>query len=218
LADATGNAAIVRQGIFEHKTRHAGLSPACQIVMDLAEAVFAVIVIGVDDDKGGMDQLFGRQDRLAGAPGLGAPFGKLAGDIMQVLESVVHRNAVIGTDSSHAVPDGLPERSLDVFTNYKNNMVEASLHGVMDGIVHNDMPAGVHRFQLLDAAAKAGANACGHDEQSCVHVFSFLVPLDCYAPYILSTAQMVWKISFQSSQKFRSCMYLRSSSIHSSKV
>ena len=132
--------------------------------MDFAEAVFAVIIIGVDDDKGGVDQIFGRQYCLAGAPGLGAPFGKLAGDIMQVLESVVHRNAVSGTDSSHAVPDGLPERSLDVFTNYKNNMVEASLHGIVDGIVHNDMSAGVHGFQLFNAAAKTRADACGHNE------------------------------------------------------
>src|SRR5699024_2109176 len=149
---------------FEHKTRHAGFSPVCQVVMDFAEAVFAVIIIGVDDDKGGVDQIFGRQYCLAGTPGLGTAFGKLAGDVMQVLENVVHRNPMGGTDSSHAVPDGFPERSLDVFTNYKNDMVETRFDGVMDGIIHDDMSAGVHGFQLFNAAAKTRADACGHNE------------------------------------------------------
>ena len=45
--------------------------------MDLAEATFAVIIIGVDDDKGGVDHVFSCQHCLAGAPGLGAAFGKL---------------------------------------------------------------------------------------------------------------------------------------------
>ena len=39
-----------------------------------------------------------------------------------------------------------------------------------------------------------------------------------HTPYIRNTTPTVWKISFQSTQKLRSRMYWRSSSIHSSKV
>ena len=82
FADTAGDAAIVRQGILEHKARHTGLTALCQVIVDLAKAIFAVIVVGVDDSKRCMDQIFSRQDRLTGAPGLGTAFGKLAGDVV----------------------------------------------------------------------------------------------------------------------------------------
>ena len=142
--------------------------------MDLAEAVFAVIIIGVDDAKRRVDQPFGRQNSLAGAPGLGAALRQGAGDVAQVLEGVVHRHAMGGADRRDAVPNGLAELSLDVPADHKNDVVETRLDGVMDGIIHDDVATGIHRLQLLDAAAKARSDTGGHDEQSCVHTFPFL--------------------------------------------
>ena len=79
-----------------------------------------------------------------------------------------------GADRSDAVSDDLSKLSLDVPADHKNDMVETCLDGVVDRIVHDDVAAGVHRFQLLDAAAKARADTGGHDEQSRVHTFPFL--------------------------------------------
>ena len=137
--------------------------------MNGPEALLAVVVIGIDHNERRVHHLFGGQHRLAGAPGLGPPLGEGPRDVVQVLEGVVHRHPMGGADGGNPVADDLPEFRFDVPADYKDHVAEPGLDGVMNRVIHDDMAGGVHRFQLLDAAPKAGADAGSHNEQCRFH-------------------------------------------------
>ena len=144
------------------------------------QTLFSVIVICIDDHERRFQHLFCGQHRLPCAPGLCAPFRELTRDIVQILEGIVHRHALRCTHGSDPVPDHLPELCLDVLADHEYHMVEPCLDRIMDGIIHNDMPPAVHRLQLFDASAKAGADSGCHNKQCRFHrgySFLFLISL-----------------------------------------
>ena len=75
LADAPGHVAVFRYGVLKQVAHHGvfiaafQVRVAHQIVVDLLEAVGAVVIIGIDDGEGAVYELPGCQDRLSCAPG-----------------------------------------------------------------------------------------------------------------------------------------------------
>ena len=133
--------------------------------------LLAVVVVGVDDGKGLVQDVAAGQHRLAGAPGFGAACGQGGArrQVVQRLVGVGHLHAQAGADLLDAVADDLAERLLNVAADDKDDLVKAGLDGVVDGVVHQDLAVGAHRRQLLDAAAVAGADAGRHNDQCCFH-------------------------------------------------
>ena len=132
--------------------------------MNLTEALFSVVVIGVDYDEGFPNQIFGRQHRLSGAPRFGAAFRQLSRDIADILEGVVHFHAALSADGFDSVSDNFSEIRFDILSDDKNNFVKAGFDGIVDGIIHNDVATVIHRFQLLDSTAKARSDPGGHNK------------------------------------------------------
>ena len=169
LAQPPGDTAVFGQCVFEDKARHAeGIvrMVLAEEIMDGGIDAFAVVVVGVDDGKGAVDQLLGGQHRLAGAPGLGAALGKETGNIRQGLEAVAHLHALLGADRLDAVADDLPEVLFNVFADDEYDLIEARGNGIVNGVVHNDVPGAVNAGQLLDAATKPTADTGCHDNES----------------------------------------------------
>ena len=57
----------------------------------------------------------------------------------------------------------------------KNHLIETGTNGIMDGVFHQNLPAGADTIHLL-AATVAGTHAGSHDEQSSVHCKNLLYP------------------------------------------
>ena len=168
LADAPGDAAVVGEGVFQDEARHAERIVRMillEVVVDLLIDALAVVVVGVDDGEGGVDEVLGGKDGLAGAPGLGPALRQGAGDIRQGLEAVAYLHAVGGAHFLDPGADDLPEVLLNVLTDDEQDLIESSLNGVVDGVVHNNMAGSVYTGQLLDAAAVPAADARRHNDQ-----------------------------------------------------
>ena len=140
--------------------------------MDQTEAFLAIIVIGIDDDEGVVDNAAASEQSLTRTPGLGASFGyrKAVGKIIQLLEHVL-----AGADLFHLVADDLTEISLNVLANDEYDLIKAGRQSVVNRVIHNNLAGGAHMLQLLDAATEARANACGQNDKRGFHtVFSFV--------------------------------------------
>ena len=170
LAQAPGDTAVFGQGVFQDEARHAESIVRVVLaeeIMDGTVDAFAVVVIGIDDGKGTVDQLLGGQHRLTGTPGLGAALRQLPGNVRQGLEAVAHLHALLGADRFNAVADDLPEVLFNVPADDKHDFIEARGDGIMNGIVHDDVSGAVNTGQLLDAAAKPTADTGCHNYESC---------------------------------------------------
>ncbi len=75
-AHAPGDAAVLGEGLPQAVAYHGVLEAVGtvrvmgQIVVQDPECLGAVVVVGVDDGKGAVDQMAGRQHRVGGSPGL----------------------------------------------------------------------------------------------------------------------------------------------------
>ena len=170
MADAAGHAAILRQGVLQHEARHAQLAVAVvlnQEVVDLHEGFLAVVVVGVDHHEGLVQKALAGQNRLAGAPGLGAAFGQgyALRQVFLLLIGVGNLHAQAGAGGGNPVANGLAEGLGNVVPDDKDHLVEACFNGVVNGIVHDDFAVQAHGLQLLDSAAETAADARCHNNQ-----------------------------------------------------
>ena len=142
--------------------------------MNLDKSFLAIVVVSIDNGERLLDDILAGQNCLAGAPGLAALSGNFVpgGDGVLLLESIGNLNAQVGTGLFNAVADGFLESLLNVVADDKDNLVKPGFDGIMDGVIHDDLAVGADSGQLLDAAAKAGADAGCHNAQCCFHTFS----------------------------------------------
>ena len=137
---------------------------AAEIIVDLLIDALAVVIVGVDDGEGGINELLGGKHGLTGAPGFGPSFGQGAGDVRQGLEAVAYLYTVGKAERLDPIADDLPEIFLDILADNKENLVKSCLDGVVDGVIHNNMAGSVYAGQLLDAAAVPAADARRHND------------------------------------------------------
>jgi hypothetical protein len=107
----------------------------------------------------------GRENRVRGAPGLGA-LGRPrepAGEGVHVLE------AVRGVDAPR-IPrqDLLLEVLLEIAADDEHDLAEAGAERVEDGVVHHGLAVRPHRVELLEATVTA-AHAGSEDEKGRSH-------------------------------------------------
>ena len=138
-----------------------------QEVVNLHKGFLAVVVVRVDDHEGLVQQALAGQNRLAGAPGLGAVCGQrhACGQIFLLLVGVGDLHTQTGAGGGNAVADRFAEGLGNVVPDDKDHLVEACLNGVVNGIVHDNLAVQAHGLQLLDAAAETAADARRHNDQ-----------------------------------------------------
>ena len=168
-ADAPGDAAVVRHGLAQLVAHHVVIVGV--LILRVAEGVVnhpvgggAVIVVGVDDRKGRVaDGLTGAQNRVAGAPWLGASLrdGVAGGDIVQLLIGVTDLHGAF----FQSLADGLHEVLADGFLDDDNGGIETGFVGVIKGIVQNRFALTSHRVDLLQSAV-AAAHTGGHNDEN----------------------------------------------------
>ena len=132
--------------------------------MNSLETFFAIVIICIDDDERGLDDLLRCKHGLTSSPRLCTAFRQSPRNIVNVLESIIHRHIMGSADSFDTLTDNLFELLLDILTDDKYHMVEASLKRIMDGIIHDNMPRIIHRLQLFDSRSEAAANTSCHDK------------------------------------------------------
>ena len=99
---------------------------------------------------------------MACAPGLDAAFGNgvAIGQIIQLLKSVVYLQLLFQPGAHHF---------LEIFFNGvlddKDDLFKAGAHGVVDGVVQNDLAVGADGIDLLQSAV-TGTHAGGHNDQN----------------------------------------------------
>ena len=173
---------VIAEGIAQDKSYHAELE-ICgffrlgnQIIMQLHKTFFAVIIIGIDNRKGLMDNVLTCQNRLAGSPGLRPVCGlcKAARKIIQLLISICHISNLLDP-----ITDDFLEILLKILADDENDPVKTSLQCVLDGVIHDDLSIGSHRLQLLDAAAKTAADTSRHNCKCCFHCTHLRLPFCC---------------------------------------
>ena len=144
--------------------------------IELAVRFLAVVVIGIDDDERLSEQLPGRQNRLTGAPGLFPVCGHLeaGGNVLHILECIMNLYIQASAQRLNPVANPAAEVRLNVLADDKNQLVESSFNGIVDGVVHDDFIIQAHRLQLLDAAAEPRANPGCHNQQCCFHISMLL--------------------------------------------
>ena len=133
LADAPGHVAVFRYGVLKQVAHHGvfiaafQVRVAHQIVVDLLEAVGAVVIIGIDDGEGAVYELPGCQDRLSCAPGLHPALGDCIalGQVIRPLEHIVNLHLFC-----NAVPDSGPEGRLNLRLDDENHRFKAGPVGV----------------------------------------------------------------------------------------
>ena len=129
------------------------------MLVDGLEGADAIVVIGVDDGKGGVDDLLGGQDGVTGAPGLDAALGDsvAGGQVLHLLEGVAHLHVV-----RHPLAYRLPEGGFDLVLDDKDHRLKARPTGVVEGVVDDKFSVGTHRVHLFQATVTA-AHTGGHD-------------------------------------------------------
>ena len=74
LADTTSHTAVIGQCVLQHKACHARLATIHQILMDGFEAFLAIVIICIDDNERGLDDLLRCKHSLTGSPRLCTAF------------------------------------------------------------------------------------------------------------------------------------------------
>ena len=175
-ADAAGDAAVLGDGVPEQVAHHAvvvdlAVGVGGEVIVDDLERLRAVVVIGIDDGEGAVDEGLCGQHRVAGTPGLHAALGDgvALGQLIQLLEGVLHVH-----HPGHAVANGSFESRFDLVLDDEDDRLEACAAGVVERIIHDDLTVRPHRVDLLHAAV-AAAHAGSHDHQDrFVHVYLLL--------------------------------------------
>ena len=156
--------AVIGDGVLQavgHHSVFAAVRVAAQVVVDDLERLRPIVVVGVDDGKGAVDEGLGGQRRLGGAPGLGPPLwdGVALRQVVHALEGVSHIHMAL-----HPGADALLEIRLDLMLDDENHRLKSRPPGVVDGIIQNDLVVTAYGVHLL-APAVAAAHARGHDDE-----------------------------------------------------
>ena len=168
---------LFRQRVADEVAGHAvivGLSvpgPA-QAVVHQAVRGFSVVVVRVDHREGAVHDVLAAEDRVRGAPGLFAPFGdpEAGGEqAFKLLEDVMRLHPFL-----HLAADDLPEILFQIFVDDEDDLFEARLHRVVQGIVDDDLPVGPDGIDLLEAAVTA-SHPRGHDDECRLLLFVHIV-------------------------------------------
>ena len=130
------------------------------------ERLLAIVVVCIDNKEGLLYDITAGKHRLARAPGLFAVCraGKALGKVVLFLKSVGH-----GADLFNSLANHLAEILFQIVTNDKDHAVKAGFQCVVNGIIHNNLAVGAYGRQLLDAAAKARADARRHNYKTGFH-------------------------------------------------
>ena len=162
LADAARDGAEVGERVAEDEADHGVVGRAGgKVTGELAVAVRAVEIVGVDGGEGLVDDAGGEKDGLGGSPGLGAAGGdgEAWGNVLERLEDVIDGDALFETRA-----DGFAECLLDVFADDEDELAEAGAEGVVDGVVDDGFAGGADGVDLLETAVTA-AHAGGENEE-----------------------------------------------------
>ena len=140
--------------------------------MDFLKGFPAIIVICVNDKEGSVHQALDHKNGLPRPPWLCAPGRHLISGrkCIQLLISVFHRKKLF-----YPVTDYFLKILFQVLPDDENNLVKTCFHGIMDRIIHDDLPAWPHWFQLLDSSSKTASNPSRHDYQCSVFHCTFLL-------------------------------------------
>ena len=165
LADAPGDIPALRQRAGEGVAHHGVFRPRPGLAEEGADGLHglpAVVVVGVDDGEGAVDLPGGAQDGLPCAPGLGPPGGD--GEALRELVQ-----GLVCAGQGHVGADMAPEAILKIpghlLLDDADDLSEAGADGVIDGVVHDEVSAVVHRRHLLQTA-EAASHPGGHDDKS----------------------------------------------------
>ncbi len=124
--------------------------------------VAAVEIVRVDGRELFLDGVFRHQNRVRGAPRLGAAggHGEAGRQFIEFLKSVIHLDAVF-----EARADNFAERLFDVVADDEHKLAEAGAQRVEDGIINDGFAAGADGINLFQTAVTA-AHAGGENEQN----------------------------------------------------
>ena len=131
----------------------------------------SIVVVRVDDGEGAVDQAVAGQNGLAGAKGFlsSCRLYKAAGKRIHGLEGIGHFHAPLCADLFDPFSDNFHEILFNIPADHKYDLVKAGFHGVIDGIIHDDLSVYAHGLQLLDAAAESGSDSGCHNDQCSFH-------------------------------------------------
>ncbi len=167
LGDAAGDVAVFGEGLVEAVADH-GEAPFlafAEEVGDALEGVGAVEVVGIDGAEWAFDEVARGADGVGGAEGFGAVGGADVGgrEVGAVLECELDvRPALVFAG------DVVAEDLFEVFADDEDDVGEAGLEGVVDGVVHEGFAVGADGFDLFESA-EAAAHACGEYDECEVH-------------------------------------------------
>ena len=154
LADTAGDLAVFRDGVLEQIAHHAvivhlAILVGGKVIVHHFECLRAVVIVRIDDGKGAVDKRLCGQNRVAGAPGLDTALrdGEALRQLVQLLERVFHVHHLGDT-----VADGRLKGILDLVLDDKNDRLKACAAGIVERVIHNDLPIAAHRVDLLHAA------------------------------------------------------------------
>ena len=108
-------------------------------VVELAEALHPIVIVGIDDGEGGVDHVPVSDDGLACAPGLDPPLGhRIAlGQIVQVLIGIAHLHVGLNP----AADPGL-EVGLNFALDDEHHGLKPGPPGIKHRVVQNDLAVG----------------------------------------------------------------------------
>ena len=100
--------------------------------MNRLETFLAIIIVCIDHNKRGLDDLLCGKHCLTGSPRLCTAFRQSARNIVNILKSVVYSYIMSGANSCDTITDYLFELLLDILTDNKYHMVKACLNCIMN--------------------------------------------------------------------------------------
>ena len=124
-----------------------------------AEGVAAVEVVSVDDHEGLLDDVFGHEQGVGGAPGLLALGieGETCGNLIQLLGHEIELKG-LSVRAFHAavlLADGFLESVQEVVAHYVNHFAKAGADRIIDGIIDDSFARRAKAVHLLEASVSA---------------------------------------------------------------
>ena len=159
--------AVVGEGVAQVITHHHEpllviIGKADQAVIGRLEGAGAVVIIGVDDGEGRVNQPGAAQHGMAGAPGLHTALGHGEGrrKHIDLLEGVAHLHGLLNGGGNETL-----EVRLNLMLDQENDPLEACAVRVEQAVMQDGLPAGAHGIHLLQPTV-AAAHARSHDQQN----------------------------------------------------
>ena len=100
--------------------------------MDSLEAFLSIVIICIDYYERGLDYLLRYKYCLSSSPRLCTACRKFSRNIIDILESIVHSYVMRRANSGNTITNDLFELLLDILTDDKYHMVEASFDCIVN--------------------------------------------------------------------------------------